>query len=122
MRTIRTVLGVKKIEEKDYQVAVLQLREILDAHRGTLITRLISDLPTYIDYKFNRKIDSKQLEAIKDKLSFLKNSSVDMDKYGFILQNVMDHEITYVATEPFYKEIDDNISWYLNESQLKLVK
>lgn len=122
MRTVRTVLGIKKIEEKDYQVAVLQLREILDAHRGTLITRLISDLPTYIDYKFNRKVDSKQLEAIKDKLSFLKNSSVDMDKYGFILQNVMDHESTYVATEPFYKEIDDNISWYLNESQLKLVK
>ena len=122
MRTVRTVLGVKKIEEKDHQVAVLQLREILDAHRGTLITRLISDLPTYIDYKFNRKVDSKQLEAIKDKLSFLKNSSVDMDKYGFILENVMDHESTYVATEPFYKEIDDNISWYLNESQLKLVK
>ena len=122
MRTVRTVLGIKKIEEKDYQVAVLQLREILDAHRGTLITRLISDLPTYIDYKFSRKVDSKQLEAIKDKLSFLKNSSVDMDKYGFILQNVMDHESTYVATEPFYKEIDDNISWYLNESQLKLVK
>mgnify|MGYP003406506850 FL=1 len=122
MRTVRTVLGIKKIEEKDHQVAVLQLREILDAHRGTLITRLISDLPTYIDYKFNRKVDSKQLEAIKDKLSFLKNSSVDMDKYGFILQNVMDHETTYVATEPFYKEIDDNISWYLNESQLKLVK
>ena len=122
MKTVKTVLGIKKIEEKDYQVAVLQLREILDAHRGTLITRLISDLPTYIDYKFNRKVDSKQLEAIKDKLSFLKNSSVDMDKYGFILQNVMDHESTYVATEPFYKEIDDNISWYLNESQLKLVK
>ena len=122
MRTVSTVVGIKKIEEKDYQVAVLQLREILDAHRGTLITRLISDLPTYIDYKFNRKVDSKQLEAIKDKLSFLKNSSVDMDKYGFILQNVMNHETTYVATEPFYKEIDDNISWYLNESQLKLVK
>ena len=45
-----------------------------------------------------------------------------MDKYGFILQNVMEHETTYVATEPFYKEIDDNIGWFLNESQLKLVK
>lgn len=122
MKTIKTVLGIKRIEEKDYPLAVLQLREILDAHRSTLITRLISDLPTYIDYKFNRKVDSKQLEAIKDKLSFLKNSSVDMDKYGFILQNVMAHEITYVATEPFYKEIDDNIGWYLNESQLKLVR
>lgn len=122
MKTVKTVLGTKKIEEKDHQVAVLQLREILDAHRSTLITRLISDLPTYIDYKFNRKVNSKQLEAIKEKLSFLKNSSVDMDKYGFILQSVMDHEVTYVASEPFYREIDDNIGWYLNEAQLKLVK
>ena len=122
MKTVRTVLGTKKVEEKDYQVALLQLREILDAHRSTLITRLIADLPTYIDYKFNRKVNSKQLDAIKDKLSFLKNSSVDMDKYGFILQSVMDHDITYVASEPFYKEIDDNIGWFLNESQLKLVK
>jgi len=122
MKTVKTVLGVKKIEDKDYQVAVLQLREVLDAHRGTLITRLTSDLPAYIDYKFNRKVNSKQLEAIKEKLVFLKNSSVDMDKYGFILQHVMAHDTTYVTTEPFYKEIDDNIGWYLNESQLKLVK
>ena len=122
MKTVKTVLGTKKIEEKDYQVAILQLREILDAHRSTLITRLIADLPTYIDYKFNRKLNAKQLDAIKDKLSFLKNSSVDMDKYNFILQSVMDRDVTYVASEPFYKEIDDNIGWYLNESQLTLVK
>ena len=122
MKTVKTVLGIKKIEDKDYHVALLQLREILDAHRGTLINRLISDLPAYIDYKFNTKVNSRQLETIKEKLSFLKNSSVDMDKYGFILQNVMSHETTYVTTEPFYKEIDDNISWYLNESQLKLVR
>jgi len=122
MKTVRTVLGTKKIEDKDYHVALLQLREILDAHRSTLINRLISDLPAYIDYKFNTKVNSKQLETIKEKLSFLKNSSVDMDKYGFILQNVMSNDTTYVNTEPFYKEIDDNISWFLNESQLKLVR
>lgn len=122
MKTIRTVLGTKKIEDNDHHLALIQLREILDAHRSTLINRLITDLPTYLDYKFNTKVNSKQLETIKEKLSFLKNSSVDMDKYGFILQNVMAHETTYVATGPFYKEIDDNISWYLNESQLKLVR
>jgi hypothetical protein len=45
-----------------------------------------------------------------------------MDKYGFIVQHVMAHDTTYVTSEAFYKEIDDNIGWYLNESQLKLVK
>jgi len=122
MKTVRTVLGTKKIEDVDHHLVLLQLRDILDAHRGTLISRLISDLPTYIDYKFHIKVNSKELETIKEKLSFLKNSSVDMDKYGFILESVMSRESTYVAAGPFYKEIDDNISWYLNESQLKLVR
>lgn len=122
MKTVKTVLGTKKIEDKDHQIAILQLREVLDAHRSTLITRITSDLPVYIDYKFNRKVNSKEVEAIKEKLTFLKNSSVDMDKYGFIVQHVMAHDTTYVTSEPFYKEIDDNIGWYLNESQLKLVK
>lgn len=122
MKTVRTVLGIKKIEDNDHQVTIMKLREILDAHRGVLITRMIADLPSYIDYKFNTKVNSQQLETIKEKLSFMKNSSVDMDKYGFILKEVLSHDSTYIATGPFYKEIDDNISWYLNESQLKLVR
>lgn len=122
MKRVKTVLGTKKIEDEDHSIVLFQLKEILDAHRGTLINRLIADLPAYIDYKFNTKVNSKQLEIIKEKLSFLKSSSVDMDRYSFILKNVMANEITYVATEPFYREIDDSISLYLNESQLKLVK
>ena len=115
-------MGNKKIEDKDHNLALLQLRDILDAHRGTLINRLIADLPVYIDYKFNVKVNAKELESIKEKLSYLKNSSVDMDRYRFIFENVMSNETTYIGAGPFYKEIDDSISWYLNESQLKLVR
>ena len=122
MKTIRTILGNKKIEEKDQHLVMIQLRDILDAHRGTLINRLIADLPSYIDYKFNVKVNAKELETIKEKLSYLKNSSVDMDKYRFIFDSVMSNETTYVGAGPFYKEIDDSIGWYLNESQLKLVR
>ncbi|MEO5980374.1 MAG: hypothetical protein ABIS36_22235 [Chryseolinea sp.] len=122
MKTVRTILGVKKIEEKDHHMALLQLRDALDAHRNMLINRLIGDLPAYLDYKFKARINSKQLESLRDKLSYMKNSSVDMDKYDFIFQHMIANEATYVASEPFYKEIDDNISWYLNESQLRLVK
>ena len=122
MKTVRTVLGTKKIDGGDSPLVIIQLREILDAHRNKLISRILGDLPLYLDYKFNAKVNTRQLEDIKAKLDFLKNSSVDMDKYGFIFENVMAQETTYVAAEPFYKEIDDNIGWYLNESQLKLVK
>ncbi|HTE34613.1 MAG TPA: hypothetical protein VK666_29745 [Chryseolinea sp.] len=122
MKSVRTVLGVKKIEEKDHHMALLQLRELLDAHRNMLINRLIADLPAYLDYKFNSRVNQKQLESLKDKLSFMKNSSVDMDKYDFIFQHMMANDSTYVSSEPFYREIDENISWYLNEAQLKLVR
>lgn len=122
MKTVRTVLGNKRIEDKDHHLVLLQLRDILDAHRGTLISRLITDLPAYIDYKFNVKVNSRELDTIKEKLSYLKNSSVDMEKYKFIFDNVMSNDTTYVETAPFYKEIDDSISWYINESQLKLVR
>jgi hypothetical protein len=121
MKIVRTILGAQKIEVNDYPVAMLKVREILDAYRSKLINRLMTDLPTYIDYKFHVKVSTKQIEDIKEKLASLKNSSVDMNKYGFLVQHVMAQDKTYVTTAPFYQEIDDNISWYLNESQLKLL-
>jgi hypothetical protein len=120
MKTIRTALGVKRIEDRDQHLALLQLRELLDAHRNVLINRLIGDLPTYLDYKFGTRINQKQLEVLKDKLAFMKNASVDMDKYDFIYQHMLINEATYVPSEPFYKEIDESIGWYLNDAQLKL--
>ncbi|MEJ1238150.1 hypothetical protein WBG78_08475 [Chryseolinea sp. T2] len=122
MKTVKTALGVKRIEERDQHLALLQLRELLDAHRNALITRLLADLPTYLDYKFGRRVNQKQLDVLKDKLSSIKNSSVDMDKYDFLYQHMLTNETTYVPSEPFYKEIDESISWYLNEAQLQLVK
>lgn len=122
MKIIRTALGTRKIEDRDQHLALLQLRDLLDAHRNVLINRLIGDLPTYLDYKFGTRINPKQLEVLKDKLSFMKNASVDMDKYDFIYQHMLTNEATYVPAEPFYKEIDENIGWYLNDAQLKLVK
>ena len=122
MKTVKTALGVKRIEERDQHLALLQLRELLDAQRNALITRLLADLPTYLDYKFGKRVNQKQLDVLKDKLSFMKNSSVDMDKYDFLYQHMLTNEATYVPSEPFYREIDESISWYLNEAQLQLVK
>jgi hypothetical protein len=122
MRYLKTTLGTHTIPESEYPIALLKVREILDAHRGKLIARLITDLPIYIDYKFGVKVNARQVDEIKEKLSYLKSASVDMDKYRFIVQQMMAQETTYVNTAPFYQEIDDNISSYLNASQLKLVK
>ena len=122
MKYLRTVLGTHAVAESEYPIALLKVRDILDAHRGKLIARLLADLPTYIDYKFGMKVSSRQVEEIKENLLHLRNSSVDMNKYRFIVQQMMEQHTTYVETGPFYHEIDENISGYLNESQLKLVR
>lgn len=122
MKTVKMALGIRRIEDRDQHLALLQLRDLLDAHRNALINRLMGDLPAYLDYRFRTRINQKQLDLLKDKLSFMKNASVDMDKYDFIYQHMLANEATYVPSEPFYREIDENIRWYLNDAQLRVVK
>ncbi|HEY0656538.1 MAG TPA: hypothetical protein VGD65_25570 [Chryseosolibacter sp.] len=122
MKTLRTLQGIRRIEDSDPNVMLLKVRQILDEQRNNLITRLVSDLASYIDYKFRVRPDARQLEAIREKLFSLRNSGLDLERYDTILQHVMDHDSTYLTAEPFYKEIDENIGWHLNLSQLKLVK
>lgn len=122
MKILRTLTGIKRIEETDPNILLLKVRQILDEQRNGLITRLVSDLGAYIDYKFRIRPDARQLESIKEKLYSLKNSGLDLEKYNSLLQHVMEHDATYITAEPFYKEIDENISWHLNAAQLKLVK
>lgn len=122
MKTIKTGFGVKKIEDCDEGVLILQLREFLTAHRANLIQRLVSDLPMYIGYKFNLKASQKQLDEIKERLYIIKNSAVDLDKYNSVVQDVLRNDATYILNEPFYQELNDCIRWYLHELQLVLVK
>ncbi len=121
MKTIRTALGVRKIEDRDQHLALLELRDLLDAHRNMLITRLLADLPTYLDYKFCARVSRKDLEILKEKIAFMRNASVDMGKYDFIYQHMLANDLTYVPAEPFYKEIDESIDWFLNSSQMNLL-
>jgi hypothetical protein len=122
MKILRTLNGVKRIEDSDPNIMLLKVRQILDEQRNELITRLVNDLGAYIDYKFQIRPDSRQLETIKERLFALKNSGLDLEKYDSLLQHVIHHDSTYINAEPFYREIDENIGWQLNAAQLKLVK
>jgi hypothetical protein len=122
IRNIRIASGIKKIELKDESFAMLQIREVLKEHRDALINSLISDLPTYINYKFNVPASKEQLEAIKSKLVSLKYSTISISKYSEVIGEVLARESTYVKSEPFYQEINETIEEELNPSQLLLVK
>ena len=122
MKTVKTVLGLKRLEDKDKSITLLQVREILSEQRKVLINRILNDLHLYIDYRFSVKADAQQLDYIREKLDSLKNHTVDLDKYSSVLTHIMENENSYVNTALFYREIDDNISWHLNDRPLKLLK
>ena len=118
MKTIKTPLFTRRIEDSNPDVVLFQLREVLTDYRKSLISRLILDLPTYLDYRFKIKADKKQLDDIREKLYEIKNGSADLSKYDLIVQQVLANESTYVSTRLFYQEIDRNISSYLSEGFL----
>lgn len=122
MKTIKSaLLGTKSLIDTNPEVLLVQLKEILKAHRELIINRLMGDVPTYLDYKFNVKADKKMVELVKDKLLDLKKSNADLDTYDSIVQQVLNRSVTHLTNEPFYVEIDEYLSQYVKPQQLKFV-
>ena len=122
MKFIRTTGGVKRIEDSDPATIALKLREILTDHRASLISRLLSDLALYIDYRFSCKPDARGLQNIKERLYTVRNSPLDLGRYDMVLNEVLGNQMTYVIASPFYLEIDEIIGRELNATQLTLVQ
>ena len=76
MKKVKIANGVRRIEDSDPNATLFRLRDVLSEHRSVLITRIVSDLATYIDYKFQTKASAKQLESIRDKLQTMRNSAL----------------------------------------------
>lgn len=121
MKRVRIVSGIRTIEDSDSQTTLLKLRDILAEHRSALVGRVASDLPTYIDYRFKTRVNSRQLDHIKDGLYSLRNSVLDLERYSDIVEDFFSNEMTYIGSERFFREIDESISSILNSSQLTLV-
>jgi hypothetical protein len=120
MKTIKSaLLGTKQLIDTNPDVLLLQLREILKEHRELIITRMISDLPTYIIYKFNVKPTRKMVESVKDQLLDLKKGNVDLDKYSNVVQMVLNRAVTHLTNEPFYVEIDEYLAPTIQVSEVK---
>jgi hypothetical protein len=120
MKKIKSaLLGNKQLIDTNPDVLLLQLREILKEHRELIITRMISDLPTYIIYKFNVKPTRKMVESVKDQLLDLKKGNVDLDKYSNVVQMVLNRAVTHLTNEPFYVEIDEYLAPSIQVSEVK---
>ena len=120
MKTIKSaLLGTKQLIDTNPDVLLIQLREILKEHRELIITRMISDLPTYIIYKFNVKPTRKMVESVKDQLLDLKKANVDLEKYTSVVQMVLHRAVTHLTNEPFYVEIAEYLAPSIQVSEVK---
>ncbi|MCE2995218.1 MAG: hypothetical protein ACK5RG_22500 [Cyclobacteriaceae bacterium] len=107
MKTIKSaLLGTKSLIDTNEEVLIVQLKDILKQHRELIINRLLGDLITYLDYKFQTKPDKQMMDLIKDKLIALKKSNVSMEYYQSIEKQVMNRAVIHLTNEPFYVEID----------------
>ena len=123
MKTIKSaLLGTKQIVDTNQEATLFQLKEIIKEHRERIIVRLISDLPTYIDYKFQVKANKKMLEEVKERLVYLKGTGVSLSIYDSVVQQVLTKAVTHLTNEPFYVEIDQYLEPYCREKEFGFLK
>jgi hypothetical protein len=116
VKTIKSpLLGFKKIDDSHPEILLTQLREVLNQHQEVLINRLLRDLPTYLNYRFNVKAKNSELDEIKLKLVYLKNMNVNLEAFESIVQQVNAKPTTHLTNEPFYSQIDALIRLYIKE-------
>jgi hypothetical protein len=119
-KNIRIATGIKRIELGNESMAMLQISDILRQHRECLITSLLSDLTTYIQYKFSTPPTKEQIDTVTGKLVQLKNGGISLARYSSVIAEVLSNENTYIKSEPFYHEINEVITDELNPTQLVL--
>ncbi len=90
--------------------------------RRTSCRWILSDLPTYLQFKFHAKVDKEMQGILKDRLFELSRAKVDLDRYLDIVHEIEKNSHCRVPLQEFYKEIDGLIDAVLNPTQLKLVR
>lgn len=119
MKTIKSaLLGTKSLIDTNDKVILIQIAGILKEHRELIIGRLLRDIPTYVDYKFNVRPDKNQIAAIKNLLIDLKNADVDLNYYKTTIMAVLANENTHLTNEPFYVEIDERLHPHVKTKEL----
>ena len=122
MKSVRIASTVKHIEEGDERVTLFRIQKILSEHRSTLIMGILTDLPTYIQFKLYIKVDKDMQGILRDRLFELANSKVNLDRYLDIVHEIERNSNYRVPSQEFFKEIDGLLDSVLNPTQLKLVR
>lgn len=120
MKTVKSaLLGNKQIAEVGEDSLKDQLREILKEHRAIIISKLVRELQTYTDYKFNVRPDKDLTIKIQERLVSLKNSPINLNNYHNITQQLLNRSVVHLTSQAFYEEIDKEVLEVINASDVK---
>lgn len=108
------LIGTRCIKAKDPNIQLFQVRMLLNQHRDALVDRILTDLATYIDFKFKTQPSRSDLISLYERLSAFKAKDVDLEFYEPILKQLnRKDEITF-TNDYFFLEIDEQIRVNLN--------
>lgn len=108
------LIGTRCIKAKDANIQLFQIRMVLNQHRDALVDRILTDLPTYIDFKFKTQPSRSNLVLIFEKLSAFKTKDVDLEYYEPLLKQLNRKDEINLSNDCFFLEIDEQIRMNLN--------
>jgi hypothetical protein len=123
MITVKSgLLGNRHLIDGNENAILFQLTQVIKEHRALIIERLIADLPTYLDYKFQTKPNKDQLLQIKDKLIHLQEGGVNLASYKSLVDQLQNQSVVQLTDKLFFAEIDESVSTIIATKELKLFK
>jgi hypothetical protein len=115
MKIIKSrLLGTRLVRARDLNIQVFQIRSILSEHRAALLDRILSDLATYVDYKFQQNLRRADVLELAQKLVHLKGRDVEMEFYEPIIKQLQKKDEITLSNDCFFLEIDELIRTNLN--------
>jgi hypothetical protein len=120
MKTIKSsLLGMRMISEGNADITLNQLKDVIKEQRAAIITRIMNDIPAYLDYHFQTRLHKDLLFTVKEQLLKLRHDEVNLSGYDTLVNQVLNRPVIYLSTEPFYAEINECLAPYAADKQLK---
>lgn len=109
-----TLVGLRCIKAKEPNIQLFQIRGVLNLHRDALVDRVLSDLSTYINYKFNQQPSRTDMGLIFERLLDFKKRDIDLEYYEPLMKEIQHRPEVKLKNDCFFLEIDDLIRLNLN--------
>jgi hypothetical protein len=110
MKIIKSgLIGARVVRVREANIQLFQIRAIFNQHRDALVNRILTDLGTYMEFKFRVQPSRNELIEIAQKIDQLKSKDVDLEYYQPLLKELKRKDEIKIKNDYFFLEIDESI-------------